>query len=149
MTSIRSTSARRQSIIRPCSSAVVAGSSMKPSGRSEGATPTRWFGTIACVFENQNRDRPVRTRPLSGISVGRTTSKADRRSDATSSNRSSPIAYRSRTLPERTNDWATGLAGDMNLCLQAVESGDDRWNVAQERLIVEAGVEVGEGQLGG
>src|SRR5262245_12523391 len=149
MTSIGSTSARRQSIIRPRNSSAAPGSSPKSSGRSSGATPTRWFGTIDSVRENQNRDRPVRTRPLSGISVGRTTSNADSRSDATRSNRSSPIAYRSRTLPLRTNEPATGLAGDMDLCLQAVESGDDRWDVLEERGIVEAGVEIGEAELGG
>ena len=56
----------------------------RPVGR-----PSRWFGTIDAVSANQNRDRPVRTRPLSGIVVGRTTSKALIRSDATSSSRSS------------------------------------------------------------
>src|SRR4029453_2497656 len=149
MTSIGSTSARRQSIIRPRSSRATSWSQAISAGRSSGADARRWFGTIEAVFENQNRDRPVSTRPLSGISVGRTTSNAERRSDATSSSRSSPIAYRSRTLPERTNEPATVLAGDMDLCLQAVESGDDRGDVAEERGIVEACVEVGQRELGG
>ena len=43
---------------------------------------------------------------------------------------------------ERAGDWA---AGDMDLCLQAVESGDDRGDVAEERGVVEARVEVGRG----
>jgi hypothetical protein len=48
-------------------------------------------------------------------------------------------------LPERTKEPVGALTGDMSMGLQAVESRDDRWDVAQERLIVEAGVEVGEG----
>src|SRR5215203_4425607 len=51
------------------------------------------------VRANQNAERPVSTRPLSGISVGRTTSKVEMRSDATSSSRSPSSAYSSRTLP--------------------------------------------------
>src|SRR6476660_7203818 len=104
---------------------------------------------MSAVLSNQNRDSPVRTRPLSGISVGRTTSNADSRSDATSRSRSVPTAYRSRTFPERRKDSAGGLAGDMDLGLQAVESGDDGRDVAQERRVVEAGVEVGQAEVGG
>src|SRR5690348_18482194 len=107
---------------------------------SAGETETRWFSTRSPVRENQNRDRPVRTRPLSGISVGRTTSKALRRSDATRRRRSSETAYRSRTLPERRNVSASGIELD----LQAVEAGDDGRDMAQEGGVVEAGVEVGE-----
>ena len=92
MTSIGRTSARRQSIIRPRSSREASWSQAISAGRSSGAAARRWFGTIDSVLENQNRDRPVSTRPLSGISVGRTTSNADSRSEATSSSRSSPIA---------------------------------------------------------
>src|ERR1035437_3748498 len=55
----------------------------------------------SAVWANQKRDRPVSTRPLSGIGVGRTTSKAESRSLATSSRRS-PTSNRSRTLPDRT-----------------------------------------------
>jgi hypothetical protein len=44
----------------------------------------RWFGTIARVRPNQNAERPVSTRPLSGIGVGNTTSKVEIRSLATS-----------------------------------------------------------------
>src|SRR5437764_7039673 len=113
---------------------------------SSGATPIRWFGTRSAVRENQNRDRPVRTRPLSGIGVGRTTSKALRRSDATRSRRSSPTAYRSRTLPDRRNDSASGLAGGMGLGLQAVESGDHGGDVAEMGGVVETAVEVGQGE---
>src|SRR5712691_5874024 len=141
MTSIGSGSTRRQSIIRPRSSSASAG---RPPGMSSGATPTRWFATRSPVRPNQNRDRPVRTRPLSGIGVGSTTSKALSRSDATRRRRSSPTAYRSRTLPERRNESASGLAGGMDLGLQAVESGDDGGDMAEVGGIIEAGVEVGE-----
>ncbi len=43
------------------------------------------------VRANQNPESPVRTRPRSGISVGRTTSKVEMRSLATSNKRSSSI----------------------------------------------------------
>src|SRR5688572_25668032 len=101
------------------------------------------------VWANQNRDRPVKTRPLSGISDGSTTSNADSRSDATSSNRSSLTAKRSRTLPLRRNVSAGALAGDMDLGLQAIESGEDGGHVAQECGVVEAGVEVGHLEVAG
>src|SRR5215467_8049659 len=58
-----------------------------------------WFGTIGASSVNQYPERPVSTRPLSGISVGRTTSKVEIRSDATSNRRCSSRAYSSRTLP--------------------------------------------------
>src|SRR3954451_11484473 len=75
-------------------------SSRRHSGeRPSSRRPTRWFGTIELVRANQNADRPVSTRPLSGISVGSTTSKTEMRSLATSSSRSSSSAYSSRTLP--------------------------------------------------
>src|SRR5262245_5978849 len=51
------------------------------------------------VRANQNAESPVSTRPLSGISVGSTTSKVEMRSDATSRSRLSSSAYSSRTLP--------------------------------------------------
>ena len=44
------------------------------------------------VCANQNAESPVSTRPLSGISVGSTTSKVEMRSLATSSSRSSSSA---------------------------------------------------------
>src|SRR4051794_7869188 len=137
MTSIGSGSTRRQSMIRPRSSSASPGA---PPGISSGRTPTRWFGTRSSVRANQNRDRPVRTRPLSGISVGRTTSKALSRSEATRRRRSSETAYRSRTLPDRRNVSASGIELD----LQAVETGDDGGDVAQEGVVVEAGIELGE-----
>jgi hypothetical protein len=43
---------------------------------------------MCLVLANQNPERPVSTRPLSGISVGRTTSNVEIRSLATSSRRS-------------------------------------------------------------
>src|SRR5690242_16472300 len=142
MTSIGRGWTRRQSMIRPRRSVAVASS--MPPGISSGATPTRWFATRSAVRSNQNRLSPVRTRPLSGIGVGRTTSKALSRSDATRSRRSSLTAYRSRTLPERMNEPASALASDMDLGLQAVESGDDGGDVAKVGGVVEAVVQVGE-----
>jgi hypothetical protein len=59
----------------------------------------RWLGTISSVRSNQNFESPVSTRPLSGIGVGRTTSKAEMRSEATISRRS-PNPYISRTFPD-------------------------------------------------
>ncbi len=56
------------------------------------------MGTISWVVSNQNTDIWVSTLPLSGIGVGRTTSYAEIRSDATIS-RSSSSSYISRTLP--------------------------------------------------
>src|SRR5436853_6905381 len=86
-----------------------------------------WFGTIDCSRENQKPDRPVSTRPLSGISVGRTTSKVEIRSLATSSSRSSSTSYSSRTLPLPTCVTASGmnrvlLSGEL---AQPLEDGVD------------------------
>src|ERR1035437_5184488 len=64
---------------------------------------------MSAVRSNQKREMPVRTRPLSGMGVGRTTSKADIRSLATSSRRS-PTSNRSRTLPLRTKPPETWSA---------------------------------------
>ena len=58
------------------------------SGKSVGSDDTRWFGTRSAVCSNQNVDSAVRTRPLSGISSGSTTSNTEMRSDATMSMRS-------------------------------------------------------------
>jgi hypothetical protein len=44
------------------------------------------------VRANQKAARPVRTRPLSGMTVGSTTSKVEMRSEATSRSRSSSRA---------------------------------------------------------
>ena len=149
MTSTGRMSTSRQSIIRPrSSSAAVRSSSRAESdgsttawrssgGRSSGSVATRWFGTIRPVSANQNRDRPVSTRPLSGIGVGRTTSNADSRSEATSRSWPSPMRYRSRTLPERTKRLASDTAGH----LQSLEAGDDRRHVTEGGRVVEAGVE--------
>src|SRR5206468_7569907 len=97
----------------------------RPSSR----TASRWFGTSPAVRANQNAERPVSTRPLSGISVGRTTSKVEMRSLATSSSRSSSSAYSSRTLPLPT--WVA--ASDMCRFLLLSETGES----------VERAVEVG------
>src|SRR5436190_23384985 len=94
------------------------------------------------VRANQKPDSPVSTRPLSGISVGRTTSNVEIRSLATSNRRSSSSANNSRTLPLPT--WIAG-ASDMDRLLlsdervQALEHGVD---VADGCFEVEDGVEV-------
>src|SRR3954447_24119705 len=80
---------------------------------------------------------PVRTRPLSGIGVGRTTSKALIRSLATSSSRSSSIAKRSRTLPERTNPGTSSASG-MGVVLQLLQAVDQRLDMCQQSGFVEA-----------
>jgi hypothetical protein len=69
--------------------------------RIPGSVSSRWLGIIDAVSANQNREIAVRTRPLSGTRVGRTTSKAEMRSEATRTTRPSFSRYRSRTLPER------------------------------------------------
>ena len=104
---------------------------------------------IPSVAPNQNRDIPVSTLPLSGMVVGRTTSKADIRSDATSARRPSGKVYKSRTLPERRKaSAASAMLGlrelgrlDRESIGEAVQPGDDRRDVLQERCLVEAGVE--------
>src|SRR4051794_6868137 len=80
---------------------------------------------------------PVRTRPLSGIAVGSTTSNAEMRSDATSSSRSSSIANMSRTLPERTKP-GSGSATDMRVVLQLVQPMDELVHVGEQSGFVEA-----------
>src|SRR5258706_14800047 len=100
-----------------------------------------WFGTIPCRSVNQKPERPVSTRPLSGTSVGRTTSKVEMRSLATSSRRSWSRAYRSRTLPE-----ARCVASGMNgLLLQGVQAVEDGVDVARVGAEVEDGVEAHAG----
>src|SRR3954453_6446984 len=91
----------------------------------------------ACVSANQKREMPVRTRPLSGMAVGRTTSKALILSLATSSSRWLSIAKRSRTLPERTNPGTSSASG-MRVVLQLLQAVDQRLNVGQESGFVEA-----------
>src|SRR5436190_6131047 len=78
----------------------------RPSSRSR----SRWFRTIELVRANQNAESPVRTRPLSGISVGSTTSNVEMRSLATSRSRSSSSAKSSRTFPLPTC-VASGMDG--------------------------------------
>src|SRR5438105_9090123 len=93
------------------------------------------------VRENQNAERPVRTRPLSGISVGRTTSKVEIRSLATSSRRSASSSNSSRTFPLPT--WTA--ASDMDWLLLPGKSGEpleDGVDVTGVPAEVEDGVEV-------
>src|SRR4051794_975833 len=82
------------------------------------------------IRANQKPERPVRTRPLSGIGVGRTTSNVEMRSLATSSRRSSSSAYSSRTLPLPTCTAVSDMDGllllgeAMDAVEDAVEMGD-------------------------
>ena len=83
------------------------------------------------------------TRPLSGIGVGRTTSKALMRSDATSSRRASSSAKMSRTLPERTKPGTSSASG-MGVILQLFQSIDERVATWRSSVaIVETGRDLG------
>src|SRR6185369_7265643 len=125
------------------------------------SVPSRWLGTIAPVRPNQKRDSPVSTLPLSRIGVGRTTSKALIRSDATIANRSSSMRYRSRTLPERRNRSAVSIGrglsrGSLGGALgcafggdQRIEPRDHHRHMAQVAGVVEARVELGEAERAG
>src|SRR5918911_5585614 len=113
----------------------------RPSGRSA----SRWLGTISRVRANQNPERPVSTRPLSGISVGRTTSKVEIRSLATSSRRSASSSNSSRTLPLPTCTAASG----MNWFLPPGQSGEpleDRVDVTRVPVEVEDVLDVDPGR---
>src|SRR5262245_60794141 len=137
---------------RPRSSSALASPTARPAS---GTVETRWFGPVLTGSSNQNRDRPVSTRPLSAIVVGRTTSNALIRSDATSRSRPSSSRYRSRTLPERTYASASGdiagllgsyaLAGGQALG-ETVQPRHDLWHVPEERRIVEARIQASQRQ---
>src|SRR4051794_3563358 len=93
------------------------------------------------VRANQKPESPVRTRPLSGISVGRTTSKVEMRSLATSSRRSASSSNSSRTFPLPT--WTAD--SDMNRFLLPDESGEpleDGVDVTCVPAEIEDGVQV-------
>src|SRR5256886_13212911 len=108
----------------------------RPSSRR----PSRWFGTIELVGANQKADNPVSTRPLSGISVGRRTSKVEMRSLATSSRRSSSSAYSSRTLPLPM--WAVSGMDCFLLPHEGAEPLEDGVDVTGVGGEIEDGVEV-------
>src|SRR5260221_11618519 len=91
-----------------------------------------WFGTIDRSSVNQKPESPVSTRPLSGISVGRTTSKVEMRSLATSSRRSSSSAYSSRTFPD-ARCVASGMNGFL-LGGEGVQAGEEWGLVAGGRV---------------
>src|SRR5690242_13687772 len=93
------------------------------------------------VRANQNADSPVSTRPLSGISVGRTTSNVEIRSLATSSRRSSSSAKSSRTFPLATCTTASGMNGFL-LCGQSAETLEDGVDVPNGCLEVEDRVQI-------
>ena len=103
---------------------------------------------MPAVSANQNRDRPVRTRPLSGIAVGRTTSKAlmpVRRDEQ------QPVVVERVQVAdlagaeEAQSASSAQRAASDSAASRRVESGDDGGDVAQERGVVEAGVELGRG----
>src|SRR5262249_43225672 len=121
--SIGSISSRRHSVERPSA-----------------WRPRRWLGTIELVRANQNADRPVSTRPLSGISVDSTTSKVEVRSLATSRSRSSSSAYSSLTFPLPTCA-ASGMDG-LLLPDERAQSLEDSVDVACVSSEVEDGIEI-------
>src|SRR5918999_2623373 len=104
----------------------------RPSPR----TASRWLGTISRVRANQNAERPVSTRPLSGISVGSTTSKVEIRSLATRTRRSSSSSKISRTLPLAR--WTA--SSDMDFLL--VSRSQSRQPPENDRDVSERGREV-------
>src|SRR5579883_2001675 len=110
--------------------------------------PSRWFGTMCCVRANQKAERPVRTRPLSGISVGSTTSNTEILSLATSRSRSSSSLKISRTLPLATC-WATSGMDGLLLSDERVETLEDGVDVTGERGEVERRVERVPAERGG
>ncbi len=80
-------SALRHNMTRPASSGFCA-----PGGRSARSVEIRWLGATSASSSNQNADMAVSTRPLSGMGSFMTTSKAESRSDVTSSSRPSPAS---------------------------------------------------------
>ena len=52
-------------------------------GNADPSAVSRWCGTMSAICSNQYSESPDSTRPLSGMAVGRTTSKAEMRSVAT------------------------------------------------------------------
>src|SRR5437763_16639692 len=93
------------------------------------------------VRANQNADSPVSTRPLSGISVGSTTSKVEIRSLATSSRRSASSSNSSRTLPLPTWVAASGMDGFL-LPVEGSQPLEDGVDVACVPIEIEERVEV-------
>src|SRR6187431_125443 len=93
------------------------------------------------VRANQKAESPVRTRPLSGISVGSTTSKVEIRSLATSSRRSASSSKISRTLPLATWTAVSGMNGFLLAGREGVEPVEDRVDVLQRIVEVECCVE--------
>ena len=111
--------------------------------------PSRARGSGRCRVSRRTRSATGRSArgPCPGCRVGRITSNAEIRSEATSSNRSSSIAYRSRTLPDRMKRSAVSIGRDLSGAReQGVEARDHLGDVGQVQRIVEAGVEVGEAQ---
>ena len=74
---------------------------------------------MPAVSANQNRDRPVSSRPLSGITVGSTTSKAEIRSDATRSSRPSRQLVQVADLA-RSQEVVSAASGTLGLAIEVV-----------------------------
>ncbi len=120
---------------------------------------------MSAVVPNQNRDRPVRTRPLSGIGVGRTTSKALNpiRGDEEEAILADPIQVadlpgaqkvrvsRQHSRPPLSQNPRAGRwrRPRPQPGIESVEAGDDHRHVAQEAGVVEAGIEARERQAPG
>src|SRR5437762_2100596 len=80
-----------------------------------------WLGTMCFVRLNQKADIWVSTRPFSGIGVGKTTSKAERRSVVTMS-RLDPRSKISRTLP-RDISFSPGISALIRVSVVMVMFG--------------------------
>src|SRR4051812_20309003 len=114
----------------------------RPSSRKA----RRWLGTRSDVRVNQKPESPVSTRPLSGISVGRTTSKVEMRSLATSSNRSESSSKISRTLPLATWTAVSGMNGFLLAGHEGGQSVEDDVDVLEGVVQLEGGIERLRGQ---
>src|SRR5439155_4594687 len=149
------TSAVRQTMTRPRSPAASIGA--RPSTRraaSVADVSRRWLGMMSAVSANQYRDNAVSTRPLSGIGVGRATSKALTRSEATMTRRSASTMYRSRTLPDRVIASAASIGGRLSGRGpfgrdERVEARDDLGDVGKVAGVIEARVQIGKAERAG
>ena len=111
-------------------------------GSRSGRTRSRDSARCSAVWSNQNCDRPVSTRPLSGISSGSTTSNTEMRSLATiNSGRARPRTARG-PCPNRGAAARSAHSCDVELGVDSiVERVEDTADVRQRALEIEAGVE--------
>ena len=125
-------------------------SSRRSPRRPSGPCRAGGSGTIPAVSANQNRDRPVRTRPLSGIidrqddiegadPVGR-----DEQQPAVVEHvQVADLAGAQERLSQHRPSPSPSPSGAARRVREPVEPGDDLRHVPQERGVVEAGVELG------